>query len=444
MKNCIKKIFVLIYIVISPSFASASLEKGYADVVEKLIPSVVNISSTSVSFFGYYPRKKEALGSGFIINKDGTILTNYHIVHGFKSVTVILHNGIKEKAEIIGADPKTDIALLKIETDEKLTPVKFGNSSSMRIGDIVLAIGNPFGLGNTVTTGIISAKSRVLDANNFVDYIQTDAAINSGNSGGPLFNVKGEVIGVNSAIASPGPVPINTGISFAVPIDTIENVISDLKKYGETKRGSLGIAVRDIDEAIKKKLDLPNKKGAVVIGVKEKSTAEKNGLKAGDTIIKYNGKDVDDVRKLINYIAATPLGEEIKLTIIRDGEEKIIETKLQENTHHNENSAENHTKLNSKHIPPLKIRVLELNEDNKKLYNFNDAITGLFITQIELTSPLAYKNVKAGDIIVKVNNKPISKVPDLMKILEKNETAAFLIKTDYETKLITLLKREKE
>ena len=284
---------------------------SFADLAERLMPSVVNISTTQTIKtkgnqlpFKFPPgspfeemfkdfdqpteRKASSLGSGFIINKNGTIITNNHVINNAEDIVVRV--GDKEyEAKVLGADPYSDLAVLKIETSEKFTPVKFGNSDKARVGDWVVAIGNPFGLGGTVTSGIISARNRDINLTRYDDFIQTDASINQGNSGGPLFNLDGDVIGINTAIIAPGQSG-SIGIGFAIPSNAASNVINQLIKYGETKRGWLGVRIQEVTKEIADVEKLNNTEGALVASVGVKSPAEKAGLKAGDIILKFDGK----------------------------------------------------------------------------------------------------------------------------------------------------------
>ena len=320
---------------------------SFADLAEKLMPSVVNISTTQTIKTNANPlpfqfppgspfeemfkdynkpteRKASSLGSGFIINKNGTIITNNHVINNAEDIVVRV--GVKEyKAKVLGADPYSDLAVLKIDTNEKFTPVKFGNSDKARVGDWVVAIGNPFGLGGTVTSGIISARNRDINLTRYDDFIQTDASINQGNSGGPLFNLNGDVIGINTAIIAPGQSG-SIGIGFAIPANAASNVINQLIKYGETKRGWLGVRIQEVTKEIAEVEKLKNTEGALVASVGEDSPAEKAGLEAGDIILKFDGKKIDTMRTLPKLVSNTQVGKTVELEIWRN--KKLITKKL--------------------------------------------------------------------------------------------------------------------
>jgi len=320
---------------------------SFADLAEKLMPSVVNISTTQTIKTNRNPlpfqfppgspfeemfkdfnqpteRKASSLGSGFIINKNGTIVTNNHVINNAEDIVVKV--GKKEyEAKVLGADPYSDLAVLKIDTNEKFTPVKFGNSDKARVGDWVVAIGNPFGLGGTVTSGIISARNRDINLTRYDDFIQTDASINQGNSGGPLFNLDGDVIGINTAIIAPGQSG-SIGIGFAIPANAASNVITQLIKYGETKRGWLGVRIQQVTKEIADVEKLKNTEGALVASVGEESPAKKAGLRAGDIILKFDGKKIDTMRALPKLVSNTEVGKTVELEIWRN--KKLITKKL--------------------------------------------------------------------------------------------------------------------
>ena len=308
----IKKLSILILLLASISSALArSTPESFADLAEKLMPSVVNISTTQTvksatnPFPFQFPpgspfedmfkefqtpteRKASSLGSGFIISEDGTVVTNNHVIANAEDIIVRIKD--KEyKASVVGADPYADIAVLKIDTNEKFTPVKFGDSDKARVGDWVVAIGNPFGLGGTVTSGIISARNRDINLTRYDDFIQTDASINQGNSGGPLFNLDGDVVGINTAIIAPGQAG-SIGIGFAIPANAASNVIDQLIKFGETRRGWLGVRIQQVTKEIAEVENLKKPQGALVASVSDKSPADKAGIKPGDIILEFDEK----------------------------------------------------------------------------------------------------------------------------------------------------------
>src|SRR5215467_1746353 len=335
--------------------AQARGPDNIADVAEKVINAVVNVStSQSVdnrnsaappslppgSPFGEFfddlfknrpgqpgenpnrpntPRRQNSLGSGFIIDPSGVVVTNNHVVSDADEVTVILNDGTRLKAEILGRDTKVDLALLRVKPEKPLTAVQFGDSDKLRLGEWVVAIGNPFSLGGTVTAGIVSARNRDINSGPYDNYIQTDAAINRGNSGGPLFNLDGEVIGINTAIISPSGGSI--GIGFAVPSKTALAVIDQLKNFGETRRGWLGVRIQQVTDEIAESLGIKPARGALVAGVDEKGPAKPAGIEPGDVIVKFDGQDIKEMRDLPRVVADTPVGKDVQVQIIRKGHE---------------------------------------------------------------------------------------------------------------------------
>ena len=334
-----KKIF---FILIFCSFSLNSINavpNSFADLAEKLMPSVVNISTTQTvrttsnqfpfqfppgspfeELFKDYQRPTErqasSLGSGFIIKENGTVITNNHVIAGADDILVRV-NSKEYKAKVIGADPYMDIAILKMQTKDKFITVKFGDSDKARVGDWVVAIGNPFGLGGTVTSGIVSARNRDIGMTRYDDFIQTDASINQGNSGGPLFNLKGEVVGINTAIIAPAQSG-SIGIGFAIPSNAASKVIDQLLNYGETRRGWLGVRIQEVTKEIAEAVNLKKPEGALVASVGEKSPADKAGIKAGDIILEFDGKKIDTMRTLPKVVANTEVGKNVKLKIWRN------------------------------------------------------------------------------------------------------------------------------
>ena len=335
--------FVLLNIIFVNSLNAKSIPDSFADLAERLMPSVVNIATTQTikttanPFPFQFPpgspfeemfkdfnqpteRKASSLGSGFIINKNGTVITNNHVINNAEDIVIKV--GEKDyKAKLLASDTLMDIAVLKIDSSDVFQPVQFGDSDKARVGDWVVAIGNPFGLGGTVTSGIISAKNRDINLTRYDELIQTDASINQGNSGGPLFNLDGDVIGINTAIIAPNQSG-SIGIGFAIPANAASNVIDQLIKYGETKRGWLGVRIQEVTKEIAEVEKLKNTEGALVASVGEKSPAEKAGLKAGDIILKFDGKKIDTMRALPKLVTRTKVGKTVKLEIWRD--EKLM------------------------------------------------------------------------------------------------------------------------
>ncbi len=341
MKLSLKKFsawFVFFYFIFNIEGNAKNPPDTFANLAEKLMPSVVNISTTqtikaqSTPFPFQFPpgspfedmfkefqkpteRKASSLGSGFIIKKDGIIVTNNHVIANADDIIVRVNNKEYE-AKVLGADPYSDVAVLKIDSTKNFKPVEFGNSDKARVGDWVVAIGNPFGLGGTVTSGIISARNRDINLTRYDDFIQTDASINQGNSGGPLFNMEGDVIGINTAIISPS--GTSSGIGFAIPSNTASNIIDQLIKFGETKRGWLGVRIQQVTKEIAVVQKLKETKGALIAGVSEGSPAEKSGLQPGDIILEFDGKDIETMRSLPKIVANTKVGKTVFIKIWRD------------------------------------------------------------------------------------------------------------------------------
>jgi len=431
---------------------------SFADLAEKLMPSVVNISTTQTiktkgnplpfqfppgspfeEMFKDYnkptERKASSLGSGFIINKNGTIITNNHVINNAEDIVVRV--GKKEyKAKVLGADPYSDLAVLKIDTNEKFTPVKFGNSDKARVGDWVVAIGNPFGLGGTVTSGIISARNRDINLTRYDDFIQTDASINQGNSGGPLFNLDGDVIGINTAIIAPGQSG-SIGIGFAIPANAASNVITQLIKYGETKRGWLGVRIQEVSKEIADVRKLKNTEGALVASVGEKSPAEKAGLKAGDIILKFDGKKIDTMRALPKLVSNTKVGKTVELEIWRN--KKLITKKLTLGRLESSDDfkAENkkvkpESKAKDTEIKTLNITVRDITIKDIKDRKLEKNIKGVVITNISSKSAVAGM-LREGDIIIEVQENKVLNSKSLNQLIEG------IFKKGEQTLLLTII-----
>ena len=431
---------------------SQDIPGSFADLAEKLMPSVVNISTTQTVVtrsnpfpnFQFPPgspfedmfkefgtpqeRKSAALGSGFIIDEKGIVVTNNHVIEGAEDIVVQV-NGDKEfKAKVIGADPLSDIAVLQIETKEKFLPVKFGDSDKARIGDWVIAIGNPFGFGGTVTSGIISARNRSIGLSRYEDYIQTDASINSGNSGGPLFDMNGDVIGINTAILGRSG---NVGIGFSIPSNSAKIVIDQLIKFGETKRGWLGVRIQDVTKEIAdvEKLDEP--RGALVASVAPNSPSEKAGVKAGDIILEFNGEKIREMKELPIIVARTEVGKKVKVKIWRNKKEivKTITLGRLETSEEFKVSDEKETQKEFQ-IENLKILVRELTNDDIKSRNLPNQTSGLVITKVENDSPLL-NSIEVNSIILEAQKKKIRSVNDLnqavTKVINSNQKTILLV-----------------
>ena len=453
----IKKIFLFFIIFNISSVYAKSAPDSFADLAEQLMPSVVNISTTQTvktnsnsnpfpfkfppgspfgemfkDFENQQPteRKASALGSGFIIKEEGVVITNNHVIANAEDILVRV--GDKEyKAKLVGADPYMDVAVLKMETKDKFKIVKFGDSDLARVGDWAMAIGNPFGLGGTVTAGIISARNRDINLTRYDDFIQTDASINQGNSGGPLFNLKGEVIGINTAILGQGG---SIGIGFAIPANAASNVIDQLIEFGETKRGWLGVRIQEVTKEIAEVEKLKKPQGALVASIGENSPADKAGVKAGDIILEFDGKKIDTMRKLPKVVANTKVGKSVQLKIWRNKKsitKKLTLGRLESSEEFKEKKIKT-VKKKEKVIKSLKISVREVNDNDISSRNLNKNTKGVVITNIENKSPLV-SVLSVNDIIIEVQKNPVKNSSDLKNIVDG------IFKKGEKTLLITVI-----
>lgn len=373
-------------------------------------------------FFG--PQRnvpKRSLGSGFIIDKEGHIFTNNHVVQGADEIKVTLENGDEYDAKIIGTDPKTDIALIKIETDKKLPVVDLGDSDRLQVGEWVMAIGNPFGLSHTVTVGVVSAMGRVIGSGPYDDYIQTDASINPGNSGGPLFNTKGEVIGINSAIYA-GNTGGNIGIGFAIPINIAKTILEDLKTKGAVTRGRLGVMIQKITPELAKSFNLSENEGALVGDVLKGSPAEKSGIERGDVIVEFDGQPVKTMEELPKIVAKTRPGSEVDVVVIREGKRKVIKTVIDVLEDAQESVAKKSEKigLRVQDITPELMQSLDL-----------DSQEGVLVADVLFDSRASEAGIRRGDVISEINREKITNIHDFqekMGVLKEEDTVLFLIK----------------
>ena len=457
--NLIKK-FIFITILFNFSVLNAKpVPESFADLADKLMPSVVNISTTQTvrtttnQFPFQFPpgspfgemfkdferpteRKASSLGSGFIINTNGTVVTNNHVIAGADDI--IVRVGDKEyKAKVIGADPYMDIAVLRIETNDQFKPVSFGDSDKSRVGDWAVAIGNPFGLGGTVTAGIISARNRDINLTRYDDFIQTDASINQGNSGGPLFNLKGEVIGINTAIIAPGQSG-SIGIGFAIPANAASNVIDQLIKFGETKRGWLGVRIQEVTKEIAEVERLKKPQGALVASVGENSPADKAGIKAGDIILNFDGKKIDTMRTLPKVVASTEVGKSVELKIWRN--KKLISKRLTlGRLESSEEFREKKSKVVKKveDIEKLKIAVRDITDEDIAKRNLNKKTSGVVITEISNRSPLI-NLLNVNDIIIEVQKSPVKSSSNLKKLVDD------IFKKGEKTLLLTVINQNNQ
>ena len=430
---------------------SKNTPESFADLAEKLMPSVVNISTTTIITtqnnpfpFQFPPgspfedmfkefgtpqeRKSSALGSGFIIDEKGIVVTNNHVIQDAEDI-IIRVNGDKEyKAKVIGSDPLSDIAVLQLDTKEKFKPVKFGDSDKARIGDWVIAIGNPFGLGGTVTSGIISARNRSIGLTRYEDYIQTDASINSGNSGGPLFDMNGDVIGINTAILGRSG---SIGIGFSIPANSAKIVIDQLIEFGETKRGWLGVRIQDVTKEIAdvEKLDEP--RGALVASVAQNSPSDKAGVKAGDIILEFDGQRIQEMKELPIIVARTKVGKKVNVKIWRNKKEILKTITLGRlETSEDFKVAEKKKTIEELKVEDLKISVRKITNEDIKNRNLPNQTSGLVITKIENDSPL-FNTIEVNSIILEAQKKKIRDIDDLnqaiKQVLNSNQKTILLV-----------------
>ena len=423
--------------------------ESFADLAEKLLPTVVNISTTQTiqapqgpqgpqarpdmpqvppgspfeEFFKDFfdrqrpdngPRRAASLGSGFIIDADGYVVTNNHVIADADEITVILHDDTRHKAKLIGRDAKTDLALLKIEPGRKLVAAKWGDSTTARVGDWVVAIGNPFGLGGTVTAGIISAHQRDINAGPYDSFIQTDASINRGNSGGPMFNVNGEVIGINTAIFSPSGGSV--GIGFAVPSSMAQRVVAQLREFGRTKRGWLGVRIQSVTDEIAESLQLGKPRGALVASVTEGGPAAKAQVEQGDVVIGFDGRPIDQMRELPRVVAETPIGKEVDLEVWRKGAAKKLRVTVGE-LEEAENAIlaaapENQDKAPGGPAPSkvadLGLTLTPLDDRTRREFSIPETIQGVLVTEVDGAGPAAEKDLRPGDVIVEVSQETVT------------------------------------
>lgn len=432
--------------------------ESFADLVDPLTPAVVNISTTQAvsgaergpemphfppgspfeelfkDFFDRHrsdpqkSRKATSLGSGFIIDPSGYIVTNNHVIADADEINVILHDNTALKAKVIGKDAKTDVALLKVETDKKLPSVAFGDSDKLRVGDWVFAIGNPFGLGGSVTAGIVSARARDIQSGPYDDFIQTDASINRGNSGGPLFNLAGEVVGINAAIYSPSGGSV--GIGFAIPSSMAKAVIADLRQYGRTRRGWLGVRIQSVTEEIAESLGVGKVQGALVASLTESGPAAKAGIKAGDVVVGFNGRGVEEMRRLPRMVAETAIGKTVDVTVLRAGKElklKVTVGELEEtgqasaeaDSHDQGKGAEKRSPSGHHKVAALGLGLSPINSAAREQYDLPDAARGVVIVQVDAGGDATEKGLRPGDVIAEVNQKEVTAPADVSAQVEQ-------------------------
>jgi serine protease Do len=446
---------VALFLGATPAFAKAGPD-GFSELAAKLLPAVVNISTTQTlkadrqrpempqfppgspfeEFFKDFldknlprgqrpeaqPRRATSLGSGFIIDASGLIATNNHVIADADEVTVILHDDTSLKAEIVGKDTKTDLALLRVKTDKPLTAVQFGDSDVMKVGDWVLAIGNPFGLGGTVTAGIVSARARDIQQGPYDDFIQTDASINRGNSGGPMFNMNGEVVGINTAIYSPSGGSI--GIGFAIPSALAKPVMAQLKEYGKTRRGWLGVRIQGVSDEIAESLGLDKARGALVASVSDKGPAQVAGIQPGDIVIKFDGKDVTDMKRLPRIVAETPIDKPVKVTVWRKRQEQTVDVRVGELDESDKQASAASTPPAPSAGSGTTVKALGLSLSNvtpelKQKFSLADDTGGVVVVDVANDSPASEKGVRPGDVIVEVAQQEVKEPAQVTAKIEE-------------------------
>jgi len=474
-------------IVVLPAVnAAARGPENIADVAEQVIDAVVNISTSQKvearmgnmpdlppgspmeEFFEEFfknrrgqggqgapgdqdhtPHRINSLGSGFIIDPSGFVVTNNHVIADADEINVILNDGTKLPAELVGKDSKSDLALLRVHTDKPLKSVKFGDSDKLRLGEWVVAIGNPFSLGGTVTAGIVSARNRDINSGPYDNYIQTDAAINRGNSGGPLFNLDGEVIGINTAIISPSGGSI--GIGFAVPAKSAVAVIDQLRQYGETRRGWLGVRIQQVTDDIAESLNIKPPHGALVAGVDDRGPAKPAGIEPGDVVVKFDGRDVKEMHDLPRIVADTPVGKEVDVVVIRKGKEETHKVKIGR-LEDGEKIAAADTGKDS--APPPKsavqktlgLELSSLSDDLRKKFKVRDNVKGVLVTGVDssVAQSAPDKRLSPGDVIVEVQYQAVGNPADLqgridaLKAQGKKVVVLLVSNPDGETRFVAL------
>ncbi|MGH6968756.1 MAG: DegQ family serine endoprotease [Stellaceae bacterium] len=448
---------VILAVAVATPVLARPAPDSFADLAARLLPAVVNISTTQTlpeksdkssrgpdvpqfppgspfeEFFKDFldknrpggqpqalPRHATSLGSGFIVDPSGLVVTNNHVIADADQITVTLQDNTSFKAEVVGKDSKTDLALLRIKSAKPLPFVKFGDSDKTRVGDWVLAIGNPFGLGGTVTAGILSARSREIDSGPYDDFLQTDAAINRGNSGGPMFDMDGNVIGINTAIFSPSGGSI--GIGFAIPSNLARPVIDQLQKYGHARRGWLGVNIQSVTDEIAESLGLDKPRGALIASVQDGGPAQKAGIQPGDVVLTFDGKSVVDMRHLPRIVAETPIDKTVKVMVWRKRKELTFDVKVGELKDNIEQTA-----AASKQQPapppgtavkPLGLSVADLTPELRERYQLAEDSAGVVVTDVDKDGPAAQKGMRAGDVITEVAQEEVKTTADVVRKIE--------------------------
>lgn len=454
-----------------------SAPESFADLAEELSPSVVNISTTQNIERGEQqpggpqlpegspfedlfrdlfpngrpngpggPRRATSLGSGFVISPDGVVVTNNHVIEDADEITVSFPDGSSYEAKVLGTDPQTDLAVLKIEAEKPLPFVNFGDSDGARVGDWVIAIGNPFGYSGSVSAGIISARNRDINAGRYDDFIQTDAAINRGNSGGPLFNMDGEVIGVNTAIISPTGGSI--GIGFSVPSNLAKSVVDQLQNFGVTRRGWLGVRIQTVNEELAEALGLEKAAGALVAEVTAGGPAEQAGIEAGDVILKFDGKDVEEMRDLPRLVADTPVDKAVRVVVFRKGKTQTVKVDiglLDEGAvaAATPSGGDSEGETSTTDVPSVGMTLRPLSSAARTEFGIAEEVTGVLVSDVDAEGAAAAKGIRPGDVIVEVGQEPVaspteveSRVNDAVEADRKS--VLFLIQSEGDLRFVPL------
>ncbi len=465
----------------TPQAAPFSAPASFAPLARRLLPAVVNIQTTQTiggnranrpdapdvpqappgspfeelfrDFMernrgrpGQPPRRAQSQGSGFIIDASGIIVTNNHVVDGADEINVVLHDNTILKAELVGVDQRTDLAVLRVKSDKPLPVVPFGDSDKAEVGDWVLAIGNPLGFGGSVTSGIVSARGRNINAGPYDDFIQTDAAINRGNSGGPLFNMAGEVIGINTAIVSPSGGSI--GIGFSIPSNLAKNIVAQLRDGGRVRRGWIGVNIQQVNEEIAESLSLPGgARGALVARAEENGPAAKAGIQNGDVILRFNSQDVREMRTLPRIVAETPVGTEVPVTVWRGGREHELKMTVAElpadQTASQDNAPQQARPGATLELSGMGLRVSPINPEVKERFSLRDDARGVVVTEVTPGSNAAERGISAGDLILEVQQQRVATPQEVQQQLERlrkqgRATALFLVESGQGQRFVPL------
>ena len=461
-RRAVTAALVLVLVLLSPAGAAHAkpAADGFADLAGKLLPAVVNISTTQTiksdkpgrtgpevpqfppgspfeEFFKDFldrnkgkpdaqPRRATSLGSGFIVDGAGLVVTNNHVIADADEITVTLQDDTSFKAEVVGRDTKVDLALLRVKPTKPLSSVKFGDSDGTRVGDWVLAIGNPFGLGGTVTAGILSARAREINAGPYDDFLQTDASINRGNSGGPMFNMNGDVIGINTAIYSPSGGSI--GIGFAIPSNLAKSVIDQLRDFGRVRRGWLGVNIQSVTDEIAESLGLDRPKGALIASVRDGGPAQVAGIQPGDVVLTFDGKDVTDMRRLPRVVAETPIDKSVKVTVWRKRKEHAFDVVVGELKDEEQQAALTPGKQPAPSEPPGTVKTLGLSIANltpelKERFSLAEDSAGVVVVDVAPDSAASEKGMRAGDVIVEVAQEEVKNPAEISTKIDEAKKA---------------------